>query len=96
MFDLIKTIQRVSIEAINKHALKILFGKVESTNPLVVKMSDTWKLTSEHLVLDAPVDINEEVIVIKYSTGNKYLVLSTIEKVYDDSTNTGGIVKVGD
>ena len=94
-FDLIKTIKQVGVEAIREHALQVMFGKVESVDPLVVKVGDTWRLTEEFLVLDTPVDDGEEVIVLKYATGNKYLVLSTIEKVYESSVNTGGIVNTG-
>ena len=91
-FDLIKTIQKVGLGAIQEHALQIMFGKVQSVEPLVVKVGDTWTLTEEFLVLDIPVEIDEEVVVIKYATGNKYLVLSTIEKVYNSSVNVGGVV----
>lgn len=91
-FDLIKTIQKVGVEAINEHALQIMFGKVQSINPVVVKIGDTWTLTEEQLVIDTPLDANEEVVVIQYATGNKYLVLSTIEKVYSSSVNVGGVV----
>lgn len=90
-FDLIKTIQKVSLDIINEHALQVLFGKVQSVEPLIVKIGDTWTLTEEFLVLDTPVDKGEDVIVIKYSDGNKYLVLSTIEKVYKSSVNLGGV-----
>lgn len=93
-FD-ISTIQKVGVEAISEHALQIVFGKVTSVEPLIVKIGSSWTLTEEFIVLDTPVDINEEVIVIKYSTGNKYLVLSTIEKVYDSSVNIGGVVSTG-
>lgn len=91
-FDLIKTIQKVAVEAIKPHALQIMFGKVVSTNPLIIKIGDTWTLTEDFIVLDSPVDDGEEVIVIKYSTGNKYLVLSTVEKIYKSSVNIGGVV----
>jgi 3D (Asp-Asp-Asp) domain-containing protein len=94
-FDLIKTIQKVGVEAINEHALQVMFGKVQSINPVVIKIGDTWTLTEEHLVIDTPLDANEDVVVIQYSTGNKYLVLSTIEKVYSSSVNIGGIVNTG-
>lgn len=94
-FDIIKTIQKVALEVIDEHALQVMFGKVESVTPLVVKIGDTWKLTSEFIVLDTPVEVDEEVIIIKYSTGNKYLVLSTIEKVYESSVNIGGVVNTG-
>lgn len=94
-FDIISTIQKVSVETINEHALQIMFGKVETSDPLVIKVGDTWTLTSEFIVLDSPVEDGEDVIVIKYSTGNKYLVLATVEKVYQSSTNLGGVVNTG-
>jgi 3D (Asp-Asp-Asp) domain-containing protein len=94
-FDIIKIIQKVSIDAINEHALQVLFGKVEEVKPLKIKVGNAWTLTEEFIVLDTPVDKDEDVIVIKYSTGNKYLVLSTIEKVYKSSVNIGGIVTTG-
>lgn len=94
-FDLIKTIQSVALCVINEKALQVMFGKVTSINPLNIKVGDTWTLTEEFIVLDTPVDLNEEVIIIKYSSGNKYLVLSTIEKVYKSSVNLGGIVNTG-
>ena len=94
-FDLVKTIQKVAVEVMQEHALQVLFGKVQSVNPLKIKVSNNLILTEEFLVLDTPVDVNEEVVVIKYSNGNKYLVLSTIEKVYKSSVNTGGIINTG-
>lgn len=93
--DLIKTIKEVGVAAIKEHALQILFGKVESLNPLKVKIGDKLTLTKEFIVLDSPVDEGENVIIIKYSTGSKYLVLSTVEKVYESSVNIGGVVNTG-
>lgn len=92
---LIPIIQKASLEAIQEHTLNIVFGKVESVSPLVIRIGDTWKLTEEFIVLDSPVDVGEEVIVIQYSTGNKYLVLSTVEKVYKSTVNVGGVEYTG-
>lgn len=92
---IIDVIKKVSLEAILPHTLQIVFGKVESVSPLVVRIGDTWKLTQEFIVLDSPVDVGEEVIVMKYSTGNKYLVLATVEKVYETSSNVGGVTETG-
>jgi hypothetical protein len=93
-FD-ISTIQQASVEAINEHALQVMFGKVVSLNPLKIKVSDTWTLSEEFIVLDSPVENGEEVIILQYSTGNKYLVLSTVEKVYESSVTLGGVVATG-
>lgn len=90
--SIIKTIQKVAIEIMNQNALQVVFGKVESDDPLVIRIGDTWKLTEEFIVLDSPVAVGEEVIIMQYSTGNKYLVLSTVEKVYKTSASSGGVV----
>lgn len=92
---IINTIQEVSIEAIDKQALHVLFGKVQSVTPLVVKVGSKLTLTEEFIVLDSPVDVGEDVVVIQYSNSNKYLVLSTVEKVYKNETHIGGIVNSG-
>lgn len=94
-FRLVETIQEIALRVIDEHALQVMFGKVTSISPLNIKVGDTWTLTEEFIVLDTPVDVNEDVVIIKYSTGNKYLVLSTIEKVYKSSVNIGGIVNTG-
>lgn len=93
--DIINIIQEVAVEAIQECALQVLFGKVKSVNPLTVKVGDTWTLTKEFLVLDSEVYADEDVVLIQYLNGNKYLVLSTIEKVYADVVNTGGVVNTG-
>ena len=94
-FDIINTIKKVALKTINEHALQVMFGKVKTVKPLVIQIGDTWTITEEFIVLDTPVEVGEDVIVIQYSTGNKYLVLSTIEKVYKTSSSTGGVVNTG-
>ena len=92
---IIDIIKKVALETINEHALQILFGKVIDIDPIKIQISDKLILTQEFIVLDSPVDKGEDVIVMQYSTGNKYLVLSTIEKTYQSSSNIGGIVNSG-
>lgn len=89
---IVDLIKKVALAAINEHALQLMLGKVVTSNPLVVKIGDKLTLTAEHLVLDTPVDDGEEVIVFKYSSGEKYLVLSTIQKVYKSSVSSGGVL----
>lgn len=93
--DIIRVIKKVGVAAINDNALQVLFGKVTNNNPLTVQVGAKLTLTQEFIVLDTPVDVGENVIVIKYSNGSKYLVLSTVEKVYDSSVNIGGEVNTG-
>lgn len=90
--DIIDTIKEASLSTIEEHTLQIMFGKVDSVDPLIIRIGDSWKLTSEFIALDSPVDVGEEVIVIKYSNGNKYLVLSTVEKIYKSSSSVGGVI----
>ena len=90
---IIDTIKKVGLAAISKLALQVLFGKVKSVEPLVITVSDKGELkelTKEFVHLDSPVQQDEEVILMRYASGNKYLVLSTIEKVYKNETYTGG------
>lgn len=92
---ILETIQKVGVGTINENALQVLFGRVKSTNPVSIVVGDSWTLTEEFVVLNTPVEIGEEVVVIKYSNGNKYLVLSTVEKVYKSSVSVGGVVNTG-
>lgn len=92
---IIDVIKKVGLGAIREHALQVLFGEVESTEPLTIKVGDKWTLTEEFIVLDTPVEKDEEVIILKYSSGNQYLVLSTIEKVYNSSVTYGGLDNTG-
>ena len=92
---LIDVIKRVSLEVINQHALQVIFGRVESTDPIKIKISDKSILTEEFIVLDSPVEVGEDVVLMQYAKGDKYLVLSTVEKVYVSSTNLGGVVNSG-
>lgn len=94
-FDIISTIKKVAVEVIQEQALQVMFGKVQSVEPLIIKVGSTFTLTEEFIVLDTPVEVGEDVVVIKYSVGNKYLVLSTIEKVYKSSVNLGGVIDTG-
>ena len=90
-YGIIDIIKKVSLDVIKEEALQILYGKVETVQPITIRLSNSLVLTQEFIVLDSPVDKDEDVIVIKYSNGNKYLVLSTIEKVYKTQPNTGGV-----
>jgi 3D (Asp-Asp-Asp) domain-containing protein len=91
MSSIIDTIKRVALEAVEQCASQVLFGKVESTLPLRIKVSDKLILTDEFIVLDSPVDQGEDVALLKYTNANKYFVLSTIHKTYATAVNVGGI-----
>lgn len=92
---IVDTIKQVCLGVMKQKSLQILFGKVKSISPLTVNISNRLTLSEDVLVLNSPVDVDEEVIVIKYSTGNKYLVLSTVEKVYGSSIFLGGEITTG-
>lgn len=92
--DIIEVIKKVSLNAIQEKAVNVLFGKVTSVQPIVVSISNKLTLTEEFLVIDSPLQLNEEVIVIKYSSGNKYLILSTTVKTHSNSINVGGVTEI--
>lgn len=92
---IIDIIKRVALDVISEHALQVMFGKVISANPIKIRINEQLILTHEFIVLDSPVDEGEDVIVMQYANGNKYLVLSTIEKTYQSSSNIGGVVNEG-
>jgi 3D (Asp-Asp-Asp) domain-containing protein len=90
--DLINTIKKVGLEAIDSQALKVMYGKVTNVDPITVEVGTKLTLPAELISLDSPVEKDEPVIVIKYSSGGQYLVLSTKEKVYQTTTVVGGEV----
>lgn len=88
--NIINIIKKISLDIFKEHETKILFGKVTQITPLTINISDKFTLTHEVLTLNSPVEIGEMVILMKYSTGGKYLVLSTVEKVYKEVVYVGG------
>ena len=94
MSSIIDIIKKVAVEVMNERATEVRFGNVTSVEPLKIKINDTLELTDKNLRLDAPVELNEEVILIKYTAHDRFLVLSTITKVYHTTTNIGGTVGI--
>lgn len=93
---IIDLIKKISLNAIKEKAIQIQFGKVVSVNPVKINISDKLTIDETFIVLDSPVDNDENVVVIKYSNSQKYLVLSTVEKVYDNPIYiNGGEVNTG-
>ena len=84
-------IKQTALNAIlESNPINILYGTVTKVDPLTVKINEMLVLTSEFLVLDSIVELNEPVILIKYQNGQKYLVLSTISKTVDSDVALGG------
>lgn len=85
----LKEIKRAAIQAIDESKpCKVLYGKVISTNPIKVRVNKDFILTKEFLVADSQVDQNEDVVLVSYQGGQKYLVLSTRVKFSDQTTGT--------
>lgn len=84
-------IKQTALNAIlESNPINILYGTVTKIEPLTIKVNEMLVLTSEFLVLDSIVELNEPVILIKYQNGQKYLVLSTISKTVTGGTSLGG------
>lgn len=84
----IDLVKRASIQAINStNPCKVLYGQVTSTNPISIRVNENLTLTKEFLILDSAVDNGEDVVLISYQGGQKYLVLSTRVK-YEDQTSS--------
>ena len=89
-------IKQTALNAIlENNPINILYGTVTNIEPLTIKVNEMLVLTSEFLVLDSIVELNEPVILIKYQNGQKYLVLSTISKTISSGTGIGGTTNTG-
>ena len=90
--DIIKS---ASVGAIkSENPMRVLWGRVISTNPLKVKVGDLLVLGKKQLIVDSPVVMDEEVVLLSGNKNQRWLLLSTIEKVIDGTTGSGGIVGV--
>lgn len=85
--DLLKLIKKTSMEAFNaSKPADMVFGKVVSESPLKIKVDQKLELKSAQLVLtktvvDDALTSGEEVIMMRMSGGQKYIVIDRIGKV---------------
>ena len=82
--DLLKLIKKTAVEAFNaSKPTDVVFGKVISVSPLKIKVDQKLILTSAQLVLTKTVtnDVlisGDEVIMVRMSGGQKYIVIDKV------------------
>lgn len=79
MIQFIETIKQVAVNAVEaKKPVNILFGKVSSTSPLVVRLSADQIYSQEFLVTLNPTpifQIGDVLVLIRIQGGQKFLIL---------------------
>ena len=87
---IIDTIKKVALNAFEaSNPVKLLFGKVISTDPVKIQVGEFLTLTKEFLVINGTVEQDDDVTLIRCQGGQKYVVLGS-RTVYVDNTYTGG------
>ena len=75
---IIETIKKVALNAFEaSNPVKLLFGKVTSTNPVTIQVGEYLTLTREFLVINGEVFEGDSVTLIRCQGGQKYVVLGT-------------------
>ena len=93
---IIDTIKRVALNAFEaSNPVKLLFGKVISTNPMKIKVNQYLTLTKEFLVINGEVFEGDDVTLIRVQGGQKYVVLGTRVGYVENTVYTGGGESVG-
>lgn len=86
---IIETIKKVAISAFEaSNPVKLLFGKVISTDPIKIQAGEYLTLTKEFLVINGTVEEGDEVTLIRCQGGQKYVVLGT-RTAHIESGNVG-------
>ena len=90
---IIETIKRVALNAFEASVpVKLLFGKVISTEPVKIKVGELLTLTREFLVINGEVFEGDQVTLIRCQGGQKYVVLGTRTAVVENTVYVGGEV----
>lgn len=75
---IIETIKKVALNAFEaSNPVKLLFGKVISTNPVKIQVGEFLTLTKEFLVINGEISTGDSVSLIRCQGGQKYVVLGT-------------------
>lgn len=95
---IIETIKRVALNAFEaSNPVKLLFGKVISTDPVEIQVSDLLTLTKEFLVINGSVSKGDTVTLIRCQGGQQYVVLgSRVGYVENTIYNGGEVVNTAD
>lgn len=93
---IIETIKKVALSAYEaSNPVKLLFGKVVSTNPVKIQVGEFLTLTRDFLVINGEVFEGDNVTLIRCQGGQKYVVLGTRTQYVENTIYMGGGV-VGD
>ena len=88
---IIDTIKRVALNAFEaSNPVKLMFGKVVSTNPMKIKVNQYLTLTKEFLVINGEIFEGDDVTLIRVQGGQKYVVLGTRVGYVENTVYTGG------
>lgn len=93
MSELLDVIKQAAVEAWEaEQPVQLRFGKVESVDPLAIKISDSITLTKEFVIMTGTVAVGDMVSVIRKQGGQQYLVLGNRTQHITGTviTNVGG------
>lgn len=88
---IIDTIKKVALNAFEaSNPVKLLFGKVISTDPVKIQVGEYLTLTKEFLVINGAVNKGDSVTLIRCQGGQKYVVLGTRTQYVENTVYVGG------
>lgn len=88
---IIDTIKRVALNAFEaSNPVKLLFGKVISTDPVKIRVNELLTLTKEFLVINGEIFEGDDVTLIRCQGGQKYVVLGTRTAYVENTVYSGG------
>lgn len=90
IIDIIKKVALNVFEASNP--VKLLFGKVISTDPVKIQVGEYLTLTREFLVINGEIFKDDDVTLIRCQGGQKYVVLGTRTGYVENTIYSGGEV----
>lgn len=88
IIDIIKKVALNAFEA--THPVKLLFGKVLSTDPIKIQVGEFITLTKEFLVINGTVSKGDQVTLIRCQGGQKYVVLGARTGYVENTVYVGG------
>lgn len=88
---IIDTIKKVAINAFEaSNPVKLVFGKVISTDPVKIQVGEYLTLTREFLVINGTVEKDDDVTLIRCQGGQKYVVLGSRTVYVETNVYSGG------
>lgn len=88
---IIDTIKKVALNAFEaSNPVKLLFGKVISTDPVKIQVGEFLTLSKEFLVINGTVEKDDDVTLIRCQGGQKYVVLGSRTVYIENTTYIGG------